>query len=138
MARRFESFLWELCSHLLGPPEYGSSWHCPFCDPDPERKSWASFSVRPPLRHYPIKFRCHRCKVWGDEHDLLHKFFHDDEESQQFWLDYGQAFYPPELRSRRGYPDTGNAPPAPSMMSTNTKRGQRRSDRSPNGAQRED
>jgi len=97
---RYVSFLSELCHELLGPPDYGSSWPCPFCDPEAE-SSWASFSVRPPLRSHPIKWKCHRCKRWGDEHDLLAFLYHDDPEDYNFWLDYGEAMYPPELRTRR-------------------------------------
>jgi hypothetical protein len=69
------SFLELVCRELLGGPAYGRSWHCPHCDPRQESE-WASFSVRPPKRkrngeEYPIKFKCHRCQRWGDEHDLL-------------------------------------------------------------------
>jgi len=132
--------LWRLLV-ALGPPAYGSSWYCPFCDPDgggglsqrggkPESK-WASFSVRPPFRKYAIKFKCHRCQTWGDEHDLLRKFC-DDPEERQWWIDYAMAYYPPELRSPRGYPDSSNTA-NPVMMPTNTQRGDKRRG-SPNGA----
>jgi len=60
------SFLHWLGGELLGPPAYGSHWFCPRCEgPTP------SLSVRPPLDDLPVKFKCHRCNWWGDEHDLL-------------------------------------------------------------------
>jgi hypothetical protein len=111
---RYESFLLEFCNVVMGSPEYGGRcWFCPYCDPDPDRehrndkgkkKPWAAFSVRPPLGRHPIKFRCHRCRVWGDEHDLLNFFYHDEPEWIQYWLDYAAYHYPPERRSRRHTP----------------------------------
>jgi hypothetical protein len=56
----------------MGPPLSGSCWRCPFCD-----SSGSSFSVRPPLPNKPVKYKCFRCNVWGDEHDLL-KLFHPE------------------------------------------------------------
>lgn len=134
--KRYPSFLFELCVSLLGPPAYGSSWHCPYCDPEGE-SNWPSFSVRPPLKNHAIKFRCHRCKVWGDEHDLLAKFYHDDAEGYNFWLDYSEEMYPPALRSHRGtrmeLNATDGAPTTP--RGANTKhRGRKRCLSSPNGA----
>lgn len=64
------TFLEFACHEELGPPAHGASWHCPCCDPGQDEE-WVSFSVRPPKASYPIKFKCHRCQWWGDEHDLL-------------------------------------------------------------------
>jgi hypothetical protein len=50
-----KSFL-EFCFHeLVGPPRYGSSWFCVWCNVDGENDEWASLSVRPPKGNYPIK-----------------------------------------------------------------------------------
>ncbi|MCI0639583.1 MAG: hypothetical protein L0Y72_18915 [Gemmataceae bacterium] len=76
------TFLQYVCWELLGPPAYGSAWHCPFCDPGSEQE-WASFSVRPPLGSHPIKFRCHRCQRWGDEHDILKHALPGDENRDE-------------------------------------------------------
>jgi hypothetical protein len=72
------SFLWVVCHELLGPPAVGQScWYCPYCNDTAENPEWASFSVRPARRNpntgrpYPIKFKCHRCKAWGDEYDVI-------------------------------------------------------------------
>lgn len=62
-----------VCHKLLGKPEAGSCWRCPYCD-----SSGPSFSVRPPKPGKPVKFKCHRCLVWGDEFDLLRHFYADE------------------------------------------------------------
>src|SRR5262245_29229125 len=72
------TFLNFVFHELLGPPAYGSSWFCPWCNPNGDRftdgdETWASLSVLPPRGSYPIKFKCHWCGVWGDEHDLIRK-----------------------------------------------------------------
>jgi hypothetical protein len=68
------SFLEYLVHELMGPPAVGrAGWHCPRCDRH-EDKEWASFTVLPPKGKLPIKFRCHRCGWWGDEHDLMKHF----------------------------------------------------------------
>src|SRR5436309_716537 len=72
------TFLEFVAHELLGPPKGRASWNCPYCDPNNEME-WASFSVRPPLNNYPIKFRCHRCHRWGDEHDLLNVVYPGEE-----------------------------------------------------------
>jgi hypothetical protein len=72
-----QTFLEYLCLGLLGPPVYHGQqrhWHCPFCDPR-RQSAWMSFTVRPPKRDYPIKYRCHRCSAWGDEFDLVKKVY---------------------------------------------------------------
>jgi hypothetical protein len=67
----FLAFVWH--------EEFGSvgSSHCPKCDPDAS-KEWKSISIRPPLGNFPIKFRCHRCGWWGDEHDVLRHVYPGD------------------------------------------------------------
>src|SRR5262245_17301762 len=81
------TFLIYVTEALFGPPCYGSSWKCPFCDPGGDSK-WASFSVRPPRKkgdgtEYPIKWRCHRCRRWGDEYDLL-RLLYPGEQNRAF------------------------------------------------------
>jgi hypothetical protein len=66
-----QSFLEYVCWALLDSPACGSSWFCPFCHEQAENQEWASFSVRPPLGKYPIKWKCHRCHKWGDAIDLI-------------------------------------------------------------------
>ena len=82
------TFLEYICRELLGPPRFGErQWHCPFCDPGKEQE-WVSFSVRPPKGNYPIKYCCHRCHRWGDEHDLVR---HLDPslsyEARRLWIE---------------------------------------------------
>jgi hypothetical protein len=79
------TFLHFFCCETLGPPRYGSSWPCPFCDPDHESE-WASFSVRPPYGNYPIKWKCHRCHRWGDEWDLLRLLYPKDPTTRSLVL----------------------------------------------------
>ena len=64
------TFLEFVAERLMGPPVSGSNWHCPFCA---SRRT--SLSVRPPLDGYAIKFKCHRCAMWGDEFDLVKEFY---------------------------------------------------------------
>jgi hypothetical protein len=75
-----QSFLEYVCRELLDNPVHGASWFCPLCDPNGELVAadgtpWPSFSVRPPLENYPIRWRCHRCNRWGDEYDLVKRIY---------------------------------------------------------------
>ena len=65
-----ESFLEYVCTRLMGAPEFGSSWCCPYCD-----SPSSSFHVRPAKGNHPIKYKCFRCEQWGDSVDLLKLFF---------------------------------------------------------------
>jgi hypothetical protein len=35
---------------------------------------WKSFGVMPPKDGYKVKWKCFRCHMWGDEHDLVKHF----------------------------------------------------------------
>jgi hypothetical protein len=91
------TFLRFVCCELLGPPVYGSCWHCPKCDPAAE-SDWVSFSVRPPKKYHAIKFKCHRCHWWGDARDLLDHFFPDDPQQRRIMLADLERLYCRELR----------------------------------------
>ncbi len=73
-----ESFLEYVCTRLMGAPDFGSSWCCPFCDSDS-----AAFHVRPAKGNHPIKFKCFKCEQWGDSVDLLTMFFPKDNIRQR-------------------------------------------------------
>lgn len=89
------SFLEFVAERLMGQPVSGSCWNCPYCV-----SSGPSFSVRPPLGNYSIKFKCHRCGKWGDEMDLLKLFFPEDDYSvrltrvQELRLDFERTTAP--------------------------------------------
>jgi hypothetical protein len=68
------TFLEFVCRKVLGPPAYGSMWHCPFHD-----DSSPSFSVRPPKPGYRVRYKCWGCGAWGDEFDLV-KWSHPGED----------------------------------------------------------
>ncbi len=72
------SFLEYVCQQLIGPPLSGSCWRCPFCN-----GGNSSFSVRPPMANYPVKYKCFRCDAWGDEFDLLKFYFPNEDFSQR-------------------------------------------------------
>jgi hypothetical protein len=74
------TFLEFAFHELLGPPRGERSWHCPACDPNREME-WVCCSVLPPLGSYPIKWKCHNCGAWGDEHDLLRLLFPGEHNS---------------------------------------------------------
>lgn len=78
------TFLRFVCWEVLGPPIYGS-WLCPYCDPL-QMSKWASLSVLPPKGSYAIKFRCHNCGRWGDEHDLMRLVYPDCAETRRIML----------------------------------------------------
>ena len=64
------TFLEFVAERLMGPSVAGSCWRCPFCD-----SSHGSLSIRPPKQGFPVKFKCHRCGIWGDESDLMKEFY---------------------------------------------------------------
>lgn len=61
-----ESFLEYVFCRLLGPPVSGNSYRCPYCEDLKPR-----LMINPPRAGCKIKFRCHRCQMFGDEHDVL-------------------------------------------------------------------
>ncbi len=60
------TFLEFVYRKYLGPPASGICYRCPYCaHPSP------SVTINPPKEGMAVKFRCHRCKSFGDEFDVL-------------------------------------------------------------------
>ena len=97
MRNRAMTFLEFVATRLMGPAISGTCWKCPICD-----GGGPSFSIRPPLGNYPIKFKCHRCGSWGDEADLLRHFYPGEKYPQQLVrLDQFRQDFEAELKLAR-------------------------------------
>ena len=72
------TFLEYCCERLLGPPasrgcDGRSYWNCPFHnDTNP------SFCTLPSKPEYKDRFQCFGCGAWGDEFDLMKRFFDNE------------------------------------------------------------
>ena len=72
------TFLEYVARQLMGPPQTGTYWHCPFCDSD-----HGSFMVRRPKAGCRVRYKCLRCDAWGDESDLIKHFYPREDYGQR-------------------------------------------------------
>ncbi len=70
------TFLEYLVERLMGPPAYGSTWHCPF-----HGDSNPSFRVLPHKPQYKDRWICFGCGERGDEFDFLKLYFPGEDYS---------------------------------------------------------
>ena len=60
------TFLEFVYRKFLGSPKSGNSYRCPYC-----KHGTPSLTINPPLAGKAVKYRCHRCQMFGDEFDVL-------------------------------------------------------------------
>lgn len=78
-------FLEFCCLKMLGRPVARHCWRCPFCE-----GSGASLFVR--RGESKDRFKCYRCRAWGDEADLLRMRYADYSERLRILAKLRQEF----------------------------------------------